>query len=333
MLKTYIEQIIPCAYIVLGIESFIILGIVFRRPKAFICTLPALIAYWNISTCTGHRVDNGKLYLANANKLYVALFCLVCISAYFGILTCVVAKEKARRREEASRRAEEEAREREEYNHQIECCREFEEFNKVYNYTVPPMYLTYNCGSNQRFKISDAVLQKKFAQQIDSIIVQQESAKEYLVGCCTFVRDVVLPNVDNYNLRRNIQRKLDSISQWLTATSIPCHVYYITPVRKETRERYVNLHLVKSESVTESKTFAQEQRALITPKIRFEVLKRDNFICQYCGAHGEGVVLEVDHIIPISKGGTSDMGNLITACFDCTRGKGSDLVTNKQAIG
>lgn len=43
-------------------------------------------------------------------------------------------------------------------------------------------------------------------------------------------------------------------------------------------------------------------------------------------------MLEVDHIIPISKGGTSDMGNLITACFDCDRGKGSDLVTDKQAM-
>lgn len=40
-----------------------------------------------------------------------------------------------------------------------------------------------------------------------------------------------------------------------------------------------------------NKTFAQEQRALVTPKIRFEVLKRDNFTCQYCGAHGEGVVI------------------------------------------
>lgn len=55
-------------------------------------------------------------------------------------------------------------------------------------------------------------------------------------------------------------------------------------------------------------------------------MKRDNFTCQYCGAHGAGVVLEVDHIIPISKGGTSDMDNLITACLDCNRGKGSDLI-------
>lgn len=204
--------------------------------------------------------------------------------------------------------------------------------NLIEYMTIPRMELTYNCGSNQRFKISDEALQKKFAEQIDSIIERQEDARESLSDCCTFVMEVVIPNIDNINLRQNVQRKVSDIVSWITASSIECCVYYKTPVREEVRNRYVQLHLIKSVQNTESKTFAQEQRALVTPKIRFEVLKRDNFTCQYCGAHGEGVVLEVDHIIPISKGGTSDMGNLITACFDCNRGKGSSLVTNKQAI-
>lgn len=115
-------------------------------------------------------------------------------------------------------------------------------------------------------------------------------------------------------------------------------VYYRTPKRADLRQKSFSVREEDWESILRktqnksNKTFAQEQRALVTPKIRFEVLKRDNFTCQYCGAHGEGVVLEVDHIIPISKGGTSDMGNLSTACFDCNRGKGSDLVTDKQAM-
>lgn len=102
-------------------------------------------------------------------------------------------------------------------------------------------------------------------------------------------------------------------------------VYYRTPKRADLRQKSFSVREEDWESILRktqnksNKTFAQEQRAFVTPKIRFEVLKRDNFTCQYCGAHGEGVVLEVDHIIPISKGGTSDMGNLITACFDCNR--------------
>ena len=259
---------------------------------------------------------------------------LAAATAAMGIASFCISNEVIKQKEEerlAKERAEQE-RQKIAYRKALEACREFEEFNRVYDYTIPRMELTYNCSSNQRFKISDEALQKKFAEQIDSIIERQEDARESLSGCCTFVTEVVVPNIDNINLRQNVQRKVRDVVSWITASNIRCRVYYKTPVRGEVRNRYVELHLVKSRTVAESKTFAQEQRALVTPKIRFEVLKRDNFTCQYCGAHGEGVVLEVDHIIPISKGGTSDMGNLITACFDCNRGKGSDLVTDKQAM-
>lgn len=59
----------------------------------------------------------------------------------------------------------------------------------------------------------------------------------------------------------------------------------------------------------------------ISKKIRFEVFKRDGFVCGYCGQSPPAVILEVDHIDPKSKGGKDDINNLITACFDCNRGK------------
>jgi len=59
----------------------------------------------------------------------------------------------------------------------------------------------------------------------------------------------------------------------------------------------------------------------ITKKIRFEVFKRDSFTCQYCGKSAPEVILHVDHIEPKSKGGTNELFNLITACFDCNMGK------------
>ena len=59
----------------------------------------------------------------------------------------------------------------------------------------------------------------------------------------------------------------------------------------------------------------------ISKKIRFEVFKRDGFQCAYCGKTPPQVTLEVDHVDPKSKGGKDDINNLITACFDCNRGK------------
>lgn len=63
-------------------------------------------------------------------------------------------------------------------------------------------------------------------------------------------------------------------------------------------------------------------------KVRFEVFKRDEFVCQYCGAHPPAVVLHVDHILPVAEGGTNDITNLITACQPCNAGKGARLLSS-----
>lgn len=64
------------------------------------------------------------------------------------------------------------------------------------------------------------------------------------------------------------------------------------------------------------------QRAMFTNSLRYDVLKRDGFRCQICGRTAQdGVKLHVDHIIPVSKGGKSEMSNLRTLCSDCNMGK------------
>ena len=75
----------------------------------------------------------------------------------------------------------------------------------------------------------------------------------------------------------------------------------------------------------ENKKKENENRDGISLKLRFEVFKRDKFVCQYCGVCGPNVELEVDHIIPVSRGGTDDIDNLKTACFKCNRGKGDKV--------
>lgn len=65
------------------------------------------------------------------------------------------------------------------------------------------------------------------------------------------------------------------------------------------------------------------KRKGISKKTRFEVFKRDSFVCQYCGAHPPSVILHVDHILAVAKGGSNSIDNLITACQPCNLGKGA----------
>lgn len=63
-------------------------------------------------------------------------------------------------------------------------------------------------------------------------------------------------------------------------------------------------------------------------KKRFEILKLYNFTCQYCGRKAPEVILHIEHIFPVSKGGTSDMDNLTVACRACNIGKGATLLND-----
>jgi 5-methylcytosine-specific restriction endonuclease McrA len=57
--------------------------------------------------------------------------------------------------------------------------------------------------------------------------------------------------------------------------------------------------------------------------LRAEVFLRDDFTCRYCGDRGG--ILECDHIIPVSRGGSDAITNLVTACEDCNRRKNATI--------
>jgi 5-methylcytosine-specific restriction endonuclease McrA len=71
------------------------------------------------------------------------------------------------------------------------------------------------------------------------------------------------------------------------------------------------------------------KRKNLSNRTRFEVFKRDEFVCQYCGRKPPQVILQVDHIIPVSKGGDNEIINLITSCFDCNSGKSDIEIDDK----
>ena len=57
-------------------------------------------------------------------------------------------------------------------------------------------------------------------------------------------------------------------------------------------------------------------------KIRLRILIRDSYCCQYCGSED---ATTVDHVLPISKGGTDDPDNLVAACTRCNYSKGNRM--------
>lgn len=68
------------------------------------------------------------------------------------------------------------------------------------------------------------------------------------------------------------------------------------------------------------------KRKLISFKVRKAILERDRYRCVICGDTNRNSKLEIDHIIPIVKGGTNDFDNLCTLCLKCNRGKNDDLL-------
>lgn len=85
--------------------------------------------------------------------------------------------------------------------------------------------------------------------------------------------------------------------------------------------------LFLSEKIKFNKSIAG-QRALMTSKLRQRIKERDGFTCKQCGASVQkepNLLLEIDHIIPVSKGGLTTEDNLQTLCWRCNRKKGNKI--------
>jgi hypothetical protein len=61
----------------------------------------------------------------------------------------------------------------------------------------------------------------------------------------------------------------------------------------------------------------------LSKRLRFEILRRDNHACRYCGASAPDAELTVDHVVPVALGGSDEPSNLVAACKECNTGKSS----------
>jgi hypothetical protein len=97
----------------------------------------------------------------------------------------------------------------------------------------------------------------------------------------------------------------------------------------------LDIYIVNSIVINDLMTAVENimtRRKAIPKKLRFEVFKRDSFTCQYCGHKSPDVLLVIDHIEPISKGGTNSILNLITSCQACNAGKSDRQLTDTSIL-
>ena len=71
---------------------------------------------------------------------------------------------------------------------------------------------------------------------------------------------------------------------------------------------------------------SKEQRRLMTKQLRDQIAQRDNYTCQKCGKYMiDGVGLQIDHIVPIAKGGKTVPSNLQVLCSKCNGKKSTKI--------
>lgn len=101
-----------------------------------------------------------------------------------------------------------------------------------------------------------------------------------------------------------------------------------TAMARVAPEKTPPLHVLPLLPNVGDKQGATMQRKAISTRTRFEVFKRDGFVCQYCGGTPPNVLLHVDHIVAVANGGGNSMDNLVTACQKCNLGKSAVPLTS-----
>lgn len=70
-----------------------------------------------------------------------------------------------------------------------------------------------------------------------------------------------------------------------------------------------------------------QRRTNTGPALGLKILERDNYRCAYCGDYAGCV----DHIVPVSRGGTNDDENLVAACYPCNGKKSNKIDMDMMA--
>ena len=226
--------------------------------------------------------------------------------------------------------------------YQFSRCANLDQFHVYDNENT---YETVSCQDYLIYQLQ--FIDAQVTDQIVKINLNKELYKKYADELKTLVSDAgKFPSIPS-----DLQYpKLIKLEKWLfkkhilpkphTEFSISVTLYCSTRNGRIYAQKYelynasCVLHLIKQVKDRRGKFFnvreiwdaiCRVERGKVSNKMRFSIYERDGYRCCKCGASDAFVKLEIDHIVPISKGGQSTYDNLQTLCHKCNVEKGNRI--------
>lgn len=156
-----------------------------------------------------------------------------------------------------------------------------------------------------------------YIKKIDSLDLLKEIERLWIL----LGRQPATTDIKNGNSKYSLNSYTRRFGGWRNALNE--FVKYINSEEQIEEEKEKNINETEVKENKEKIKIRRTPRD-INERLRFKVLKRDNFKCVYCGkspANNSNVKLHVDHIVPWSKGGETVIENLQTLCSKCNLGK------------
>ena len=195
--------------------------------------------------------------------------------------------------------------------------------------TVKPMNaLAYLADGNERLKAGYEIVKgnrKKQKQYLDEMSKCEETPRFYIQQ--TGIEHTRFLRIEN-DLCKSIEPKIKTdleVTMYLYYRNGGAHALNTYTFHYDEIDSAYSINLIPDIEYVG----AREEREKVTPKLRYQIMKRDHFRCVICGASAEeGARLHVDHIQPVSKGGKTVESNLRTLCDKCNLGKSDQYDPN-----
>lgn len=183
-------------------------------------------------------------------------------------------------------------------------------------------------------------ISERSLNQFEQLLNNFESVEEGILSLTKMQKDAIknvsrqIPWFVRVFCKEEISQKLGFEKINFSKVHFPKYVFqYTSPAEKTSRKCEVTMDI---QNLTEFVSYLDQriefrnsvigQRALMTKKLREYIKNRDNYTCKLCGnsvSNEPNLLLEIDHIVPVSRGGMTTEENLQTLCWRCNRSKGA----------